>query len=231
MEETTPVIPNHLAFIVDGNRRWARERNLPTLEGHRRGFDRVEKGAEAAIDRGIKFVSFYIFSTENWNRSKEEVSYLMDLVRKNIVRLTKKFKKNDIRCVILGRKEPAPDDVWESLMKCEEETKDGSRGTVAICFNYGGQWEIADAFNKMRQAKIEGDITPEILAQYLYHPEVPPCDLIVRTSGEERISGFQLWRAAYSEFLFVKKYFPDFDIPDLDDVLENFSHRQRRFGH
>ncbi len=236
-QDSTPVsIPQHLAFIVDGNRRWARERNLPTLEGHRRGFKQVEEIATAAIDRGCKFVSFYLFSTENWNRSEEEVSYLMDLIRSNIVRLTKKFKKENIRCVVLGRKEPAPDDIWESLQNCERETADGTTGTVAICFNYGGQWEIADAMTRIiRQRanspeRFDDPITPETIAANLYHPEVPPCDLIVRTSGEERISGFQLWRATYSEFLFVKKYFPDFGITDLDDVITEFSHRQRRFG-
>lgn len=232
--ENSPQIPRHIGFIVDGNRRWARERGLPTLEGHRRGFDRVEKIAEAALDKGCEFVSFYLFSTENWNRSEEEVSYLMDLVRKNIIRLTKKFKKNDIRCVILGRKEPAPDDVWQSLMDCEEQTKDGKKGTVCICFNYGGQWEIADAVSKLIRERVDLQsiqISPNTIAQYLYHPEVPPCDLIVRTSGEERISGFQLWRAAYSEFNFYEKKFPDFDLEDLDVVLDDFSKRHRRFGH
>lgn len=223
-------IPRHIGFIVDGNRRWARERGLPTLEGHRRGFNRVEDIAEAAIERGCEFVSFYLFSTENWNRSEEEVSYLMDLVRTNIVRLTKKFKRENIKCIILGRKKPAPDDVWESLMNCERETKDGQKGTVAICFNYGGQWELADAVTKILKDNIT-EVTPEILSKYLYHPELPPCDLIVRTSGEERISGFQLWRAAYSEFNFYEKKFPDFAVEDLDLVLEDFSKRQRRFGH
>ncbi len=237
-QDTTPVtIPRHLAFIVDGNRRWARERNLPTLEGHRRGFQQVEEIASAAIEKGCEFVSFYLFSTENWGRSEEEVAYLMDLIRSNIVRLTKKFKKENIRCVILGRKEPAPDDVWESLLNCERETADGTAGTVAICFNYGGQWEIADAVTRiLRQRannpeRFDDPITPEVIAANLYHPEVSPCDLIVRTSGEERISGFQLWRAAYSEFLFVKKYFPDFELEDLDAVIAEFGHRQRRFGH
>lgn len=224
------LIPKHIGFIVDGNRRWARERNLPTLEGHRRGFSKVEKVATEMIEKGVEYVSFYLFSTENWNRSEEEVSYLMDLLRHNAKRMTKKFKKENIRCVIMGRQEPAPQDVLDALRKLEEETKNGTRGTVCICFNYGGQWEIADAISKMIEAGIEGEITPEVVSKYLYQPEVPACDLIVRTSGEERISGFQLWRASYSEFLFLKKYFPSITTKDCEKILENFANRSRRFG-
>lgn len=223
------VLPRHIGFIVDGNRRWAKERNLPTMEGHRRGFSRVEKVATKMIDSGIEFVSFYLFSTENWNRSEAEVSYLMDLLRKNVKRLQKKFVKENIRCVVMGREEPAPKDLLAALSELEEKTKNGTRGTVCICFNYGGQWEIADAVSKIIAAR-EKEITPEVVAKYLYHPEVPPCDLIVRTSGEERISGFQLWRASYSEFLFLKKYFPSITDKDCDNILETFKSRSRRFG-
>ena len=224
------ILPKHVGFIVDGNRRWARERNFPTLEGHRKGFSKVEKVATKMIEEGVEFVSFYLFSTENWDRSEEEVSYLMDLLRHNVKRLQKKFVKEDIRCVVMGRKEPAPEDLLKSLAELEEKTKNGTRGTVCICFNYGGQWEIADAVSKIIKEGITGEITPEIIAKNLYHPEVPPCDLIVRTSGEERISGFQLWRASYSEFLFLKKYFPAMTEKDCDKVLENFAARSRRFG-
>ena len=224
------IIPKHIGFIVDGNRRWARERNLPTLEGHRRGFARVEKVATKMIEKGVEFVSFYLFSTENWDRSEEEVSYLMDLLRHNVKRLQKKFVKENIRCVVMGRAEPAPKDLLEALATLEEKTKDGTRGTVCICFNYGGQWEIADAVSKIIAEGITGDITPDIIASHIYRPEVPPCDLIVRTSGEERISGFQLWRASYSEFLFLKKYFPAMTEKDCDKILENFANRSRRFG-
>lgn len=224
------IIPKHVGFIVDGNRRWAREKGLPTLEGHRRGFNKVEKVATKMIESGVEFVSFYLFSTENWDRSEEEVSYLMDLLRHNVKRLQKKFVKENIKCVVMGRSQPAPEDLLESLAVLEEKTKNGAKGTVCICFNYGGQWEIADAFSKMVKEGIESEITPEVVAKYLYHPEVPPCDLIVRTSGEERISGFQLWRASYSEFLFLKKYFPSMTEKDCDKILENFANRSRRFG-
>ena len=225
----------HIGFIVDGNRRWAREKGLPTLEGHRRGFDRVELIAENIFDKGVKFASFYLFSTENWSRSEEEVSYLMDLLRRNITRLAKKLKKKGIKMVWQGRTEHAPADVVEKIKDAEEQTKDGTTGTVAICFNYGGHWEIADAASKLvadmaKNPTNTPEITPEIFAKYLYQPEVPPCDLIVRTSGEQRISGFQLWRSAYSEFLFLDKKFPDMGIEDIDDIIAEYSNRSRRFG-
>lgn len=221
----------HLGFIVDGNRRWARERTLPTLEGHRRGFAKVEKIAKNCIERGVKYVSFYLFSTENWDRSPEEVSYLMNLIKTNASRLLKLFQENNIRCVVLGRRDPAPEDVLEKLAELEEKTAKNTAGTVCICFNYGGHWELADAFAKIKEEGITGEITPAVIEQHLYHPEVPPADLIVRTSGEERISGFLLWRAAYAEFLFLDKYFPDLDPEkDLDHIFENFAARSRRFG-
>lgn len=227
--------PTHIGFIVDGNRRWAREKGLPTLEGHRRGFNRVEKIAESIFDKGVKYASFYLFSTENWNRSKEEVAYLMDLLRSSIERLAKKLKKKGIKMVWLGRHDPAPADVIEKIQAAEDLTKDGTKGTVGVCFNYGGHWEIADATKKIHHDILAGkikdiDITPELLSNYIYQPEVPPCDLIVRTSGEQRISGFQLWRAAYSEFLFLDKKFPDMDIDDIDDIITEFNNRSRRFG-
>ena len=226
--------PAHIGFIVDGNRRWAREKGLPTLEGHRRGFDRVEEIAENIFDKGVKFASFYLFSTENWNRSEEEVSYLMDLLRKKIESMAKKLQKKGIKMVWQGREDPAPADVIEKIRAAEAKTAAGTKGTVVICFNYGGHWEIADAAAKFAADYAKGAVaptlTPDGFAKYLYQPDVPPCDLIVRTSGEQRISGFQLWRAAYSEFLFLDKKFPDMSVADLDDIIAEFGRRSRRFG-
>ena len=226
--EKSQALPKHLGFIVDGNRRWARERNLPTLEGHRKGFNKVEKIAFESVEKGIQFTSFYLFSTENWGRKKEEVDYLMDLLRKNLKHLVQKMKDNNLRCCILGCDDPVPKDLLEQLHTAEKDTKDNTAGTICFCFNYGGKQEIVDAANL---AKKSGKITIESLEQNLYHPEVPACDLIVRTSGEERISGFMLWRAAYSEFIFLKKYWPDISAKDLKQVLNEFSRRSRRFGH
>ena len=219
----------HIGFIADGNRRWARSRGLPTLEGHRRGFNKVELIIDELKDTEVKFVSFFLFSTENWDRSPEEVAYLMDLVRTKIDQLTKRYAKENIRLVICGRPEPVAPDLWDKLMQAEADTKDNTGLTVCICFNYGGQWEIADAATRAIAAG-ETELTPETFRQYLYHPEVPDLDLVVRTSGEERISGFQLWRAAYAEMLFIDKHFPDIASGDCVDFLENFHQRQRRFG-
>lgn len=219
----------HIGYIADGNRRWARRHNLPTLEGHRRGADRVELIIDALKDTEAEYVSFYLFSTENWNRSPKEVSYLMDLTDKIIQKLAKKMQKENLRCVIMGRPEPVKPQLWQKMLDIETSTKDNTGLTVCICFNYGGQWEIADAATKAVQAG-ETNITPETLAKYLYHPEIPPLDLVVRTSGEKRLSGFQLWRAAYSEFLFVDKFFPEIEASDVMGHINEFHQRQRRFG-
>lgn len=220
----------HIGFIVDGNRRWARERNLPTLEGHRRGFKKVEDVIQEVAKRNIPYASFYLFSTENWNRSEEEVTYLMKLIDERLSSLTKECQKLGLKCVILGRPEPVEPKLWQKLQDAEKSTENGEKGTIAICFNYGGQQEIVDGINRAIADGAE-NLTPETFTNYLYHPEVPPCDLIVRTSGEQRISGFMLWRAAYSEFLFLDKYFPDIDASsDFDDILEEYNKRNRRYG-
>lgn len=219
----------HIGFIADGNRRWARSHGLPTLEGHRRGFDKVDVIINALKDTEVEYISFYLFSTENWDRSEEEVSYLMKLAGDKIDSLTKKLAKDNIRIVIMGRPEPVDPKLWAKMMRAEEETKDKTGMTVCICFNYGGEWEIADAATRAIQAG-ETELTPQTFAQYLYHPEVPGCDLIVRTSGEERISGFQLWRASYAEFWFIEKNFPDINTADCVAALEEYHSRGRRFG-
>lgn len=219
----------HIGFIADGNRRWAREHDLPTLEGHRRGFDKVEVIIDALKDTEVEYISFYLFSTENWDRSAEEVNYLMKLASDKIDKLAEKLSKDNISIVIMGRPEPVDPKLWAKMIKAEEETKDNTGLTVCICFNYGGHWEIADAATKAIAAG-ETMLTPETFTKYLYHPEVPSCDLIVRTSSEERISGFLLWRAAYAEFWFIEKNFPDITAEDCAAALEEYHSRGRRFG-
>lgn len=220
----------HLGFIVDGNRRWAKERGLPTIEGHRRGYRKVEDTIEYLATKGVKYQTYYLFSTENWGRSKEEVSYLMDLIRQNLARLTKKLMKLDLKLAVLGRPEPVEPKLWQSLMAAEQKTKANQSGIVAICFNYGGHQELADAVTALIADGHKGEVTIKHLEKYIYHPEVPPVDMIIRTSGEQRISGFMLWRASYSEFLFIDKYFPELKSADLDNILEEYSHRNRRYG-
>lgn len=219
----------HIGFIADGNRRWAREHGLPTFEGHRRGFDKVDMIIDVLRDSEADFVSFFVFSTENWDRSQEEIDYLMQLLDQMIGRMTKKAKKENIRLMICGRPEPVDSKLWQKILHAEAETQDCTGLTVCFCFNYGGHWEIADAARRAAAAG-EQDWTPESLRKYLYHPEVPDLDLVVRTSGEQRISGFQLWRASYSEFLFIKKHFPAITAADVNAAIEEFHHRQRRFG-
>ena len=229
-------LPTHIGIIADGNRRWAKANGLPSFEGHRQGEKRIEELAEYAFSRHIQYLSFYVFSTENWNRTKKEVSFLMSLFRIRIPKLLEKCNKHKIRIIIMGRDQNVPKSVLKILKNAEEATKNYQNGSLIICFNYGGQWEIADAATKIvtdiNSGKLPKDteFTPELFEKYIYHPEVPPCDIIVRTSGEERISGFQLWRSNYAEFFFEKKNFPDFKPDDLAKVIREFSQRKRNFG-
>lgn len=219
----------HVGFIADGNRRWARERGLPATEGHRNGSKVAEMIIEELKDTEVQYLSFFIFSIENQSRPAEEVNYLMSLVTTEIGRLTKKAQKNNLRIAILGRSEHVDPKIWQDLMHSEEVTRDNTGMTICFCFNYGGQWEIVDAAKKAAEAG-ETDWSPASFRKYIYHPEVPDCDLIVRTSGEERTSGFMLWRAAYSELLFLDKYFPAIEKEDVRAVLDEYHGRQRRFG-
>lgn len=219
----------HLGIICDGDRRWAKERGLPTIEGHTRGFAKVELIIKTLKDTEVDFVSFFLFSTENWERSPAEVEYLMKLARTKFPPLIKKLEKENLRFAVLGRPEQVEPDIWQMFMDAEARTAKNTGMTVCICFNYGGQWEIVDAANRAIAAGRQVQ-TPTDFAQYLYHPEVPPCDLILRTSGEQRLSGFQLWRAAYAELLFLDKYFPAIEEADLAGVISEYHQRQRRFG-
>ena len=218
----------HLGIIADGNRRWAKEHNLPSIEGHRRGIKAIEALVEGAGEAGIDFVTFYVFSTENWGRSKDEVSYLMKLIEAQIVPYAKKLAKKNAKLLILGSRKGVPEKLQKLLEEAEEITASGTGVTVCLCFNYGGEQEIADAAAKIIA---EGDeMTPKMIREHLYHPEVPDVDLVVRTSGEERISGFMLWRSSYAEFLFLEKFFPEMSEADVPKIVAEFEKRQRRFG-
>lgn len=229
MSEPTTVLPKHLGLILDGNRRWAKANGVPVLEGHRRGMEVFKDVSLAAFDRGVEYVSAYVFSTENWQRTQEEVSYLMGLVTKAVTKHLKTFHEAGVRIVMLGSEDRLDEKVLRAIKEAVETTKDNSRGTLALCFNYGGHQEIADACTTLAQQG-ETNITPEKIASALYAPEVPMLDLIIRTSGEERLSGFMLWRAAYAELHFEEKMWPDYTIQDLDEALATFAQRQRRFG-
>jgi undecaprenyl diphosphate synthase len=229
-EEGRP-LPKHVGFIVDGNRRWARQHGLPVYEGHMAGYNAIHEVAEAAFDAGIEYMSAYIFSTENWKRSEDEVNRLMGLVLKLLTADLPIFEKKNIRLRILGTRERVSDKILKAIDNAEARTADNTAGTLAVCFNYGGQLEIADACKKIVQSGVTPeDITPELIEQNLYAPEVPPIDLIVRTSGEQRLSNFMLWRAAYSELLFLDKPWPEMTKDDVTAILEEYTGRQRRFG-
>lgn len=218
----------HLGVICDGNRRWAKEKGLPTVKGHEKGLSAIEDMISAADAAGIPFISFYVFSTENWNRTAEEVGYLMKLIQIKVMGLAKKLKERNGKLVIIGSKNKVDPKIVSLLEKAEDITKDGTGITVGICFNYGGEQEIADAATIA--AEVEGEITPETIRKHLYHPEIPDVDMVVRTSGEERISGFMLWRVSYAEFFFMEKYFPDIVPEDIDVIIKEYENRHRRFG-
>ena len=218
----------HLGVIADGNRRWAKERGLPTIEGHRRGLDSIEQMVIGARDAGIKYITFYVFSTENWGRSKDEVSYIMKLAETRILKYAEKLKKNNSKMIILGSKKNVPPKLASSIEEAEKLTADCTGITVCFCFNYGGEQEIADAATIANE--VDKEITPDTIRKHLYHPEIPNIDMVVRTSGEERISGFMLWRASYAEFYFIKKYFPEMGYDDIKIILEEYEKRNRRFG-
>lgn len=228
-EATTPILPTHLGFILDGNRRWAKKHGLPTYEGHLAGYNALKDVILKAADEGVKFVSVYVFSTENWKRSEEEVSGLMSLAMRIFKSDIKELIDNKIRVRVLGARESIPAKLLAAMEETEEKSKHFDRTTVAICFNYGGQREIVDAANAAI-ASGKTKLTEEDIQANLYEADVPDIDMVVRTSGEERISNFMLWRIAYSEFYFMDKLWPDMRPADVEDILKEYQRRNRRFG-
>lgn len=228
---TEQTIPAHVGLILDGNRRWAKAKGLPTLEGHRQGAEAFRAVSFAAFDRGVKYVSAYTFSTENWQRTEEEVGYLMRLLIKAVEKHLKSFHEANIKVVLLGRREGLDSSVLKAIDKTESLTKDNTRGTLALCFNYGGKAELVDAVKDIIDNGISSDkITPEVIAEHVYAPDVPEIDLLIRTSGERRTSGFMMYRSEYAELYFTDTMWPDFDAAALDVALEDYSSRKRRFG-
>ena len=218
----------HLGIIADGNRRWAKENGLPKVEGHRRGLKVIEQLVATAAKLEIPYITFYVFSTENWGREKAEVDHIMNLAETKILKMAEKMAANNIKLLILGMRGKVNPTLTSLAEKAEKLTADCTGTTACFCFNYGGEQEIADAANIAMEA--DGEITPKTIRKHLYHPEVPDLDMVVRTSGEERISGFMLWRAAYAEFMFIKKYFPEMSGEDIAVILKEYEKRNRRFG-
>ena len=223
--------PRHIGYILDGNRRWAKAHGLPVYEGHLAGYSALQEVIEATFEAGVRYVSVYAFSTENWKRSEDEVQKLMGLILSHLKADVPIFIDNGIRIKILGSREGVSDKVLSAITEAEERTAAGTKGTLAVCFNYGGQQEIVDACRLIIEDGTKAaDVTAELLARSLYAPEVPPIDIVVRTSGEQRLSNFMLWRVAYSELFFLEKHWPDMTKEDVASILKEYSQRNRRFG-
>lgn len=227
-------IPRHVAFILDGNGRWAKERGLKRSAGHEEGFKNLRSLCKYILSKGVEVLSVYAFSCENFKRSKEEVDYLMNLFIRGMKQYSEELNKEGIKVVFSGiRKSPLPENVIKSMSYMEDLTKDNTKGIFNICINYDGQEEILDATRKIiedvKNSNLDEPITRELFNKYLYQ-ELPPVDYVIRTSGENRLSGFMLWQSSYAEFYFPKKYFPDFKNDDFDEALEVYNNRERRFG-
>lgn len=217
-----------IGIILDGNRRWAKEKGLPTLEGHRRGFELLKDAARWVRDRGIPHLAVFAFSTENWNRTKEEVSYLMDIFRDAIRDSAEELGKEGIRVRFIGERERFPDDIKKGIAQAEEETKGNTKMTLWICLSYGARAEIVAA--AQAASAHDGLLTEELLRQHFWSADMPDPDIIIRTGGARRLSNFLLWQAAYSELFFVDPYWPDFSQKILDEVLDEYTERERRMG-
>lgn len=235
MEKEIYKIPNHVAFILDGNGRYAQERGLPRSEGHRLGYENLISLSKYIFSKGIKELSVFAFSTENFKRSKEEVDYLMNLFATKFKTQINQFNKSNIKVVFSGIKaSPLPQKVITAIETIEEKTKDNDGGIFNICINYGSHQEIVEATKKITQDVIDTklkleEIDENVFSHYLYQ-DLSPVDLLIRTSGELRISNFMLWQISYAELYFPKTYFPAFTNEDFDLALKEYTARDRRFG-
>lgn len=221
-------IPCHVGIIMDGNGRWAKERGLNRSKGHEAGYKTLKTTAKYILDSGVKVLSVFAFSTENFNRPKEEVDFLMNLFIKGFKKDTTFFNKENIKVVFSGRKEPLKKDVIEAMEYLSESTKNNTKGILNICLNYGGRSEIVDAVNHIINDNLK-EVDEEVINNYLYN-KLPDIDLLIRTSGEVRISNFMLWQLSYAELYFPKCYFPDFNQEEFDKALLEYTKRDRRFG-
>ena len=228
------IIPTHIGMIVDGNGRWAQQRGLSRSVGHREGFTRLKNICIYAQEIGVKYLSLYVFSTENFKRAKPEVDFLMNLFVSMFHTEFQEIMDRGAKIVFSGRREPLPKEVLEAMDEMAEKSKNNTGTVLNFCINYGGQTEILDMTKKIAQEVLEGkltidDITLDTLHDHLYQ-DLPPLDFVIRTSGELRLSNFMLYQASYAEFYFPKTYFPDFTEHDFDVAIVEFNKRNRRFG-
>lgn len=221
----------HIAIIMDGNGRWAEARGLTRSDGHKAGADNISRIADAARELGIKYLTLYAFSTENWKRPPAEVAFLMGLIPEVTTKQLPEMMKNNVRLRTIGRTNDLPLPARKSLLKCIEETKNNTGLTINIALSYGGRAEITDAVNKILAEKKPGEkIDEKEFAKYLYAPDIPDPDLLIRTSGELRLSNFLLWQLSYSEIYVTDTHWPDFDKEALQTAINSFGSRKRRFG-
>lgn len=228
-------IPNHVAIIMDGNGRWAKQRHMPRTYGHKQGADVLEQTLEDANDLGIKYLTVYAFSTENWARPFEEISVIMDLFREYLIHAVDKCSKNNVRVKVIGERSKLADDIIDAINNLEEKTKQNTGITFIVAINYGSRDEIIRGINKIasevKEGKVEpGQITEKSFKDYLDTKDIPDPDLLIRTSGEERLSNFLMWQLAYTEFYFTDVAWPDFNKDELLKAIEKYSSRDRRYG-
>lgn len=235
MENSMQVLPTHIGIIMDGNRRWAKSQGKPAGFGHKAGAKTLENLVRYANKIGLKYITVYAFSTENWKRAEEEVGGLMLLLQNYLSDYSKRADTENIRIKVLGDITKLPEGTQKSIKECLERTKNNTGITFSIALNYGGRAEILEATRKiaikLKEGKItENEITEELISQNLYTEDIPDPDLIIRTSGEQRLSGFLAWQSTYSELYFVQKNWPDFSEKDLDEAISEFNRRTRKFG-
>ena len=234
MEYTNLKIPNHVGIILDGNGRWAQNRGLNRSEGHKAGYDNLKKLSIHILGTGVKVLSLYVFSTENFKRSEEEVGYLMNLVVKKFKSDAKYFVENNVKVIFSGRRENLRKDVLDAMDYIADLTKNNTKGILNICLNYGGHTEITDMTKKIailvKEGKINIDEIDEELVEKNMYQDLEPIDFLIRTSGEMRLSNFMLWQNSYAEFYFPNVHFPDFNEKEFDKALIEYTNRDRRFG-
>ncbi len=229
--EIITALPRHVAFILDGNGRWAEKRGLPRLDGHRAGVKNIRRVLKCLNQHGIEYVTLYAFSTENWNRPADEVNGIFDILSEVVGKETRQLHKNGVRIRHIGRLQGLPEGVQRSIKKAVKLTENNSGMTLGVALNYGGRAEILDAISRITADKISPqDIDENLFSKYLYTAGFPDVDLVIRTSGEMRTSNFLIWQSAYSEYYFTPVLWPDFDEEELEKALLAYSQRQRRFG-
>jgi undecaprenyl diphosphate synthase len=229
------LVPRHIAIIMDGNGRWAKQRNQPRFFGHKAGVDAVRNVVKACAQRGIEVLTLFAFSSENWRRPKKEVSLLMELLYTALTREVSKLNDNNVRLRIIGDRSVFSDKLQKRLRESEQFTEQNTGLILVVAVNYGGRWDITQAARCVTEKALAGelrvsDITPELVGQYLSLSDLPEPDLFIRTGGEQRVSNFVLWQLAYSELFFTETLWPDFSAASLDEAIDSFSKRQRRFG-